>query len=86
MAGCAAPGSFREARTVPSADALRDGSPSWPGNASTGMPRLVLCLRAGYYVHCYDADTVGAGASAAGRPAGPPPWPPSGAGRWTGSR
>ncbi|MFD7061263.1 M9 family metallopeptidase [Streptomyces sp. NPDC059906] len=50
---------FREAQMTTVAYALRDGSASYPGNASTGMPQLVLYLRAGYYVHYYNADTVG---------------------------
>nr|WP_225838179.1 M9 family metallopeptidase [Streptomyces sp. NK08204] len=51
---------FREAQMTTVAYALRDGSASYPGDSSTGMPQLVLYLRAGYYVHYYDAGTVGA--------------------------
>ncbi|MFC8413038.1 M9 family metallopeptidase [Streptomyces coelicoflavus] len=50
---------FREAQMTSVAYALRDGSASYPGNAGTGMPQLVLYLRAGYYVHYYNAGTVG---------------------------
>ncbi|MCL7369655.1 collagenase [Streptomyces ardesiacus] len=50
---------FRESQMTSVAYALRDGSTSYPGNASTGMPQLVLYLRAGYYVHYYNAGTVG---------------------------
>lgn len=51
---------FREAQMTSVAYALRDGSASYPGDASTGMPQLVLYLRAGYYVHYYNAAAVGA--------------------------
>ncbi|WP_406456447.1 collagenase [Streptomyces sp. NBC_00876] len=50
---------FREAQMVSVADALRDGSAAYPGDSSTGMPQLVLFLRAGYYVQYYDPTTVG---------------------------
>ncbi|MBO0912936.1 M9 family metallopeptidase [Streptomyces laculatispora] len=50
---------FREAQMVSVADALRDGSAAYPGDSSTGMPQLVLFLRAGYYVQYYDPATVG---------------------------
>ncbi|MFJ4900703.1 M9 family metallopeptidase [Streptomyces sp. NPDC088727] len=50
---------FREAQMVSVADAMRDGSAAYPGDSSTGMPQLVLFLRAGYYVQYYDPDTVG---------------------------
>lgn len=50
---------FREAQMVTVADALRDGSAAYPGDSSTGMPQLVLFLRAGYYVQYYDPGTVG---------------------------
>ncbi|GAA3167380.1 MULTISPECIES: collagenase [Streptomyces] len=50
---------FREAQMVTVADAMRDGSAAYPGDSSTGMPQLVLYLRAGYYVQYYDPDTVG---------------------------
>lgn len=50
---------FREAQMVSVAYAMRDGSASYPGNSSTGMPQLVLYLRAGYYVHWYNESTVG---------------------------
>ncbi|WP_328563537.1 M9 family metallopeptidase [Streptomyces coelicoflavus] len=55
---------FREAQMTSVAYALRDGSASYPGNAGTGMPQLVLYLRAGYYVHYYNAGTVGGYGSA----------------------
>ncbi|MEW2176596.1 collagenase [Streptomyces sp. NPDC005406] len=50
---------FREAQMVSVAAALRDGSAAYPGDSSTGMPQLVLFLRAGYYVQYYDPGTVG---------------------------
>ncbi|WP_185297548.1 M9 family metallopeptidase [Streptomyces finlayi] len=50
---------FREAQMVTIARALRDGSAYYPGDSSTGMPQLVLFLRAGYYVQYYDPSTVG---------------------------
>ncbi|MGW2591595.1 M9 family metallopeptidase [Streptomyces sp. NPDC001515] len=50
---------FREAQMVAVADAMRDGSAAYPGDSSTGMPQLVLYLRAGYYVQYYDPGTVG---------------------------
>ncbi|MEU1792091.1 M9 family metallopeptidase [Streptomyces sparsogenes] len=50
---------FREAQMTTVAYALRDGSASYPGDSSTGMPQLVLYLRAGYYVHWHHPDTVG---------------------------
>ncbi|AXL91802.1 peptidase [Streptomyces sp. CB09001] len=59
LTGSDAHQAFHEAQMTTVAHALRDGSASYPGNASTGMPQLVLYLRAGYYVHYYNADTVG---------------------------
>ncbi|MGW3087020.1 collagenase [Streptomyces sp. NPDC001108] len=50
---------FREDQMVTVADAMRDASASYPGDGSTGMPQLILFLRAGYYVQYYDPDTVG---------------------------
>lgn len=50
---------FREAQMVTVANALRDGSAAYPGDSGTGMPQLVLFLRAGYYVQYYDPGTVG---------------------------
>ncbi|MFI1808473.1 collagenase [Streptomyces californicus] len=50
---------FREAQMSTVAYAVRDGSASYPGNSSTGMPQLLLYLRAGYYVHYYNEATVG---------------------------
>ncbi|MFJ4685349.1 M9 family metallopeptidase [Streptomyces sp. NPDC088789] len=50
---------FREAQMTTVAYALRDGSASYPGNGATGMPQLVLYLRAGYYVQYYNGDAVG---------------------------
>ncbi|TXS07310.1 collagenase [Streptomyces sp. col6] len=55
---------FREAQMVTVADALRAGSAAYPGDSSTGMPQLVLYLRAGYYVQYYDPGTVGSYGSA----------------------
>ncbi|WP_411081412.1 M9 family metallopeptidase [Streptomyces sp. cmx-18-6] len=55
---------FREAQMATVAYALRDASASYPGNGSTGVPQLVLYLRAGYYVQWYNESTVG--------PYGPP--------------
>ncbi|MFC9860424.1 MULTISPECIES: M9 family metallopeptidase [unclassified Streptomyces] len=50
---------FREAQMVTIADAMRARSAAYPGDSSTGMPQLVLFLRAGYYVQYYDPSTVG---------------------------
>ncbi|MET7642244.1 M9 family metallopeptidase [Streptomyces sp. NPDC005426] len=50
---------FREAQMVTVAHALHDRSAAYPGDSSTGMPQLVLFLRAGYYVQYYDPGTVG---------------------------
>ncbi|XLD97581.1 M9 family metallopeptidase [Streptomyces sp. 184] len=50
---------FREAQMATVAYAMRDGSSAYPGNSSTGMPQLVLYLRAGYYVHWYNESAVG---------------------------
>ncbi|SCD32312.1 M9 family metallopeptidase [Streptomyces sp. DpondAA-D4] len=50
---------FREAQMVTVANAMRDGSAAYPGDSSTGLPQLVLYLRAGYYVQYYDPATVG---------------------------
>lgn len=50
---------FREDQMVTIADAMRDASASYPGDGTTGMPQLILFLRAGYYVQYYDPDTVG---------------------------
>ncbi|OKJ10028.1 protease [Streptomyces sp. CB00316] len=50
---------FREAQMVTVASALRDASTTYPGNASTGVPQLVLYLRAGYYVQWYNEPVVG---------------------------
>ncbi|MFH8448110.1 collagenase [Streptomyces fungicidicus] len=60
LTGSDAHHAFREAQMTTVAQALRDGSASYPGDSSTGMPQLVLYLRAGYYVHYYNAGTVGA--------------------------
>ncbi|MFD8607983.1 M9 family metallopeptidase [Streptomyces sp. NPDC059631] len=59
LTGDDARGAFREAQMATVADALRDGSAAYPGDASTGMPQTVLYLRAGYYVQYYNADAVG---------------------------
>ncbi|WSY19033.1 collagenase (plasmid) [Embleya sp. NBC_00896] len=50
---------FREAQMTTVAYAMRDTAVSYPGNATTGMPQLVLFLRAGYFVHWYNPETVG---------------------------
>ncbi|MFZ4270929.1 M9 family metallopeptidase [Streptomyces arboris] len=50
---------FREAQMVTVASALRDASAVYPGNGSTGVPQLVLYLRAGYYVQWYNEPVVG---------------------------
>ncbi|MCT2588495.1 collagenase [Streptomyces sp. N2-109] len=50
---------FREKQMVTVANAMRDGSAAYPGDGSTGMPQLVLYLRAGYYVHWYNEPDVG---------------------------
>ncbi|MFE4384890.1 M9 family metallopeptidase [Streptomyces cyaneofuscatus] len=50
---------FREAQMVTVASALRDASAAYPGNGSTGVPQLVLYLRAGYYVQWYNEAAVG---------------------------
>ncbi|MFI8437557.1 collagenase [Streptomyces sp. NPDC079020] len=50
---------FREAQMVTIADAMRARTAAYPGDSSTGMPQLVLFLRAGYYVQYYDPSTVG---------------------------
>ncbi|MFF4173816.1 collagenase [Streptomyces sp. NPDC001744] len=50
---------FREPQMVSVAQALRDDSAHYPGDASTGTPQLVLYLRAGYYVQWYHPDAVG---------------------------
>ncbi|GGP97096.1 collagenase [Streptomyces roseolilacinus] len=59
LTGSDAHHAFREAQMATVAHAVRDGSASYPGNATTGMPQLVLYLRAGYYVHYYHPDAVG---------------------------
>lgn len=60
LTGSDAYNAFRESQMTSVAYALRDGSASYPGNSTTGMPQLVLYLRAGYYVQYYNASTVGA--------------------------
>ncbi|WP_169750192.1 collagenase [Streptosporangium amethystogenes] len=50
---------FREAQMSSVAYGLRDNGSSYPGDNSTGTAQLVLYLRAGYYVHWYNASTVG---------------------------
>ncbi|MFI6380923.1 collagenase [Streptomyces sp. NPDC050658] len=59
LTGGDARGAFREEQMVTVANALRDGSAAYPGDGSTGMPQLVLFLRAGYYVHWYHGPDVG---------------------------
>lgn len=49
---------FKESQMVTIANAMRDGSATYPGDSSTGMPQLVLYLRAGYYVQ-YNDSAVG---------------------------
>ncbi|MFE1753699.1 collagenase [Streptomyces anandii] len=60
LTGSDAYNAFRESQMTAVAYALRDGSAAYPGNSTTGMPQLVLYLRAGYYVQYYNAGTVGA--------------------------
>ncbi|MGK9462720.1 collagenase [Streptomyces sp. G6] len=60
LTGSDAHGAFREAQMTSVAYAVRDSSASYPGDPSTGMPQLVLYLRAGYYVQYYNPDAVGA--------------------------
>lgn len=50
---------FREAQMATVAHALREASATYPGNGSTGVPQLVLYLRAGYYVQWYNESAVG---------------------------
>ncbi|MGW1194161.1 M9 family metallopeptidase [Streptomyces sp. NPDC002559] len=50
---------FREDQMVTIANAMRDASAAYPGDSSTGMPQMILFLRAGYYVQYYDPETVG---------------------------
>ncbi|MEZ7002152.1 collagenase [Streptomyces sp. AD55] len=59
LTGTDARQAFREEQMATVAYAVRDGSASYPGDGSTGMPQLVLYLRAGYYVQYYNADAVG---------------------------
>ncbi|MEU5838071.1 collagenase [Streptomyces diacarni] len=59
LTGSDARGAFREEQMVTVADALRDGSAGYPGDGGTGMPQIVLFLRAGYYVHWYHEPDVG---------------------------
>lgn len=59
VSGSTARSIFNESQMVTIAYALRDVSASYPGDASTGAPQLVLFLRAGYYVQYYDPTTVG---------------------------
>ncbi|GAA4691901.1 collagenase [Streptomyces youssoufiensis] len=59
LTGADARGAFREEQMVTVADALRAGSADYPGDGSTGMPQIVLFLRAGYFVHWYNPDDVG---------------------------
>ncbi|MBD3931817.1 collagenase [Streptomyces chumphonensis] len=59
LTGSDAHHAFREGQMTSVAYALRDGSASYPGDGSTGMPQLVLYLRAGYYVHWYHEDDTG---------------------------
>ncbi|MFE0810377.1 collagenase [Streptomyces sp. NPDC058794] len=60
LTGSDAHGAFREAQMASVAYAVRDGSAVYPGDSGTGMPQLVLYLRAGYYVQYHNPDAVGA--------------------------
>ncbi|MER0244182.1 collagenase [Streptomyces sp. HSW2009] len=60
LTGSDARGAFREEQMVTVANALRAGSADYPGDGSTGMPQIVLFLRAGYFVHWYHQEDVGA--------------------------
>ncbi|MFC0601371.1 collagenase [Streptomyces palmae] len=59
LTGGDARGAFREEQMVTVAQALRAGSADYPGDNSTGMPQLVLFLRAGYYAQWYHPEDVG---------------------------
>ncbi|MET9218342.1 collagenase [Streptomyces sp. NPDC088197] len=59
LTGTDAYNAFREAQMTTVAYAMRDGSAAYPGDSSTGMPQLVLYLRAGYYVQYYNSSAVG---------------------------
>ncbi|MFH8980153.1 collagenase [Streptomyces varsoviensis] len=59
LSGADARGAFREAQMTTAAYALRDGSAAYPGNGTTGLPQLVLFLRAGYYVQWYHSGDTG---------------------------
>ncbi|MBO8187090.1 collagenase [Streptomyces sp. DW4-2] len=59
LTGGDAKGAFREEQMITVADALRDGSATYPGDAGTGMPQIVLFLRAGYYVQYNHEQDVG---------------------------
>ncbi|MFE0100485.1 M9 family metallopeptidase [Streptomyces sp. NPDC059009] len=50
---------FREAQMVTVAGALRTNAASYNGTNAASTEQLVLYLRAGYYVHYYNPDTVG---------------------------
>ena len=55
LTGSDAYNAFREAQMVSVAYGLRDNATDYPGNNTTGTAQLVLYLRAGYYVHWYNA-------------------------------
>ncbi|HCU48370.1 MAG TPA: peptidase, partial [Micromonosporaceae bacterium] len=59
LTGSDAYGAFREAQLASVAYGLRDNGSSYPGNNTTNTAQLVLYLRAGYYVHWYNASAVG---------------------------
>ncbi|GIH09393.1 protease [Rhizocola hellebori] len=59
LTGSDAYNAFREAQMASVAYGLRDNGSAYPGNNTTGTAQLVLYLRAGYYVHWYNAATVG---------------------------
>ncbi|KUJ66732.1 hypothetical protein ACZ90_33935 [Streptomyces albus subsp. albus] len=59
LTGADARGAFREEQMVAVAQALRAGSADYPGDDTTGLPQLVLFLRAGYFVQWYHPEDVG---------------------------
>lgn len=59
LTGATAGQVFGEGKMVAVANGMRDRSPAYAGDASNGMPQLVLFLRAGYYVQYYDDADVG---------------------------
>ncbi|MGP3990171.1 collagenase [Streptomyces sp. 3N207] len=59
LTGQDAHGAFREEQMITVANALREDSAAYPGDGSTGMPQIVLFLRAGYYVQFNHEQDVG---------------------------